>query len=655
MSNPSPLSGKKVQTFPINVTKEDHTSQYGNNTESFVPASATVISTPSDSLGDPLSETRNKKTNDYNAQHNNRSEKMREQWLMAKMQTMQEEIDGLREELKAREDFSYLDREITRLTKENIQLRLERTHVPPPTITELASIEVKNPYLNVEYETLRDKQARSDKQAKSESTAGSGTDFTFQTPNGSGVSLLSISSDIKSISSLRGSRMGLLGAFQFQGSEDDLITKHLVLELNPRLLLGQPAGLVAHILFMCVRYLDHAEERQRMKAVCKTLLLSVKSVLLKYSNDVDRVVFWLSTCSRFLSDLKQYSGEVRYGQQDSGKPLKHFDLTEFRGQVTQLCIAIQRRMIDIVQKDLSVLGFGGILEHQALDLGGEHEDGNDLDGFTNNLDDPNFISRDYISMNTALSDIHINEKGNNVNITDGKYANHTSDNALSTTSTFKTVSVDATSAWSENDRRERNPKKIPVDELIQYLQWLVDTMNGYYLAPDMIAQILGALMDYVASICMNEMLQKPSLCTDLRGLQISYNLQALNTWWRDQPGTNKGQFIALTQAARLLNMPKTTRKEIEVVCEQSCALNVSRLQRLLHMYRSPDGQAISSHILQQGLEQRWLMEQRKLEEPPPLLVDRKPPALSIPYDPKDVKLEDLAVPSFLHVNFLVKI
>ncbi|KNC73193.1 hypothetical protein SARC_14248, partial [Sphaeroforma arctica JP610] len=147
------------------------------------------------------------------------------------------------------------------------------------------------------------------------------------------MSLASMSADVKSQAMLRGDRKGMSGALQFSPDKDNLITKYLVLELDPRQLLGQPAGLVAHILFMCVRYLDLEEERDRMKGLCKSLLLSVKSVLLNNSSDVDRVVFWLSTCSRFLSDLKQYSGEAMYGQQDEGKPLKNFDLSDFRRQV----------------------------------------------------------------------------------------------------------------------------------------------------------------------------------------------------------------------------------------------------------------------------------------------------------------------------------
>ncbi|KNC78310.1 hypothetical protein SARC_09256 [Sphaeroforma arctica JP610] len=180
-------------------------------------------------------------------------------------------------------------------------------------------------------------------------------------------------------------------------------------------------------------------------------------------------------------------------------------------------------------------------------------------------------------------------------------------------------------------------------------------MNGYYLAPDMVAQILGILMDYIAVVCTNEMLQKPSICTDLRGLQISFNLQALSSWWRDQPGQGKAQLLTLTQAARLLTMPKSTVEDIQLICDQARALNVSRLQRLLHMYRDPEGNPIPASILQAGLEQRWLHEQRRVEEPPPLMLQPKPPGLTVSYTAKDIKLEDLVVPSFLRVPFLVKV
>jgi myosin-5 len=74
----------------------------------------------------------------------------------------------------------------------------------------------------------------------------------------------------------------MLGALEFGPGDDHLIIQRLVYDIDPIALVHdkkRSPGLAAHVFFMCIRYLDHIQEFERLQLMMETYIKAVDSTV----------------------------------------------------------------------------------------------------------------------------------------------------------------------------------------------------------------------------------------------------------------------------------------------------------------------------------------------------------------------------------------
>jgi len=98
-----------------------------------------------------------------------------------------------------------------------------------------------------------------------------------------------------------------LGMLKFNPSNQDLIVRKLVTDLNPEHVEKAMPGLPAHIMFMSIRYIDHVNQERLMQSYLTAIISSIKRRATEL--DIDNQAFWLANTYRLYCDMKQFSGD----------------------------------------------------------------------------------------------------------------------------------------------------------------------------------------------------------------------------------------------------------------------------------------------------------------------------------------------------------
>uniref|UniRef100_A0A8C9WR92 Myosin VC n=1 Tax=Scleropages formosus TaxID=113540 RepID=A0A8C9WR92_SCLFO len=141
--------------------------------------------------------------------------------------------------------------------------------------------------------------------------------------------------------------------------------------LKPRgVVVNMIPGLIAHILFMCIRHADYINDEGKIKSLMRAIIDSIKKVVKTHQEDFDMLSFWLSNTYQMLNCLKQYSGEedfMKYNTPRQNKNcLQNFDLSEYRQIISDVAIHIYHQFVTIMEKALMPLIVPGMLEHESL-------------------------------------------------------------------------------------------------------------------------------------------------------------------------------------------------------------------------------------------------------------------------------------------------
>jgi len=97
---------------------------------------------------------------------------------------------------------------------------------------------------------------------------------------------------------------------------------------------------------------------------------TVKKVVKKRQDDIETTVMWLSNTLRILHNLKQYSGEKTFKEDNTATQneqcLRNFDLSEYRQVLSDLAIWIYMAVIRYMEEKLQHKAVPAILEHEAI-------------------------------------------------------------------------------------------------------------------------------------------------------------------------------------------------------------------------------------------------------------------------------------------------
>ena len=165
---------------------------------------------------------------------------------------------------------------------------------------------------------------------------------------------------------MNGTGKNYLGMFKYSPQKEQLLLDILITNLDPQSALKFPPHLPAHVLFMCVRYIDEISDDVQVKSLLNNTIVSLKRVVKKAiaQQNIEVVILWLSNSIRMMTLLKQFCGEEPYGVLEES--LKNFDLSEYRQLLSDVAIWAYQCLIKQTEERIQPLIVPAVLEYEGL-------------------------------------------------------------------------------------------------------------------------------------------------------------------------------------------------------------------------------------------------------------------------------------------------
>ncbi|XP_075219084.1 dilute class unconventional myosin isoform X2 [Lycorma delicatula] len=381
-----------------------------------------------------------------------------------------------------------------------------------------------------------------------------------------------------------------MGMFEFHKGDDVVIIRHLVHDLKPSIAVNLLPGLPAYILLMCIRHTDFINDEEKVRALLIGYINMVKKVIRRRINEFETMVLWLSNTLRLLHNLKQYSGDKAFKEENTvtqnEQCLRNFDLSEYRQVMSDTAVWIYQGVIRYTESKIQPKAIPAILEHEAI-------------------------------------------------------------SGLSGSVRPRAPSVTESSVTVQHS----------LDLLLQELTSFHRVLVCHAVDPELITQVFQQLFYYICASSLNNLLLRKDLCHWSKGMQIRYNLSHLEQWARDQKLQHPQILETLApiiQASQLLQSRKTD-DDVVTACEMCNKMSPQQIIKLLNLYTPADDfeervpvsfiRKISQHLKGRGDS-----------HDKPLLMDTKfnfP--VRFPFNPSNIRLEDIEIPEVLNLPMLKKV
>lgn len=390
-----------------------------------------------------------------------------------------------------------------------------------------------------------------------------------------------------------------MGMFEYDKRDEMQIIRVLIYELKPRIAVTFLPGLPAYILYMCLRHTDHINDDEKVRSMLNNIVNGIKRVIKKRHEDLESTVLWLSNTLRLLHNLKQYSGDKAFQQENTPKQneqtLKNFDLSEYRQVLSDIAVWIYNASIKLMEEKVQPLIVPSILEHEAI---------------------------------AGLS-------GNKPGGMRGR----------------------AGSVARELDSPVEPQKAL--DLLLKEMTHFYRILAMFGTDPELITQIFRQIFYFICAGSLNNLLLRKDMCHWSKGMQIRYNLSHLEQWTRDMRLHENGvteTLAPIIQAAQLLQARKSD-EDVHSICDMCDKLSVSQIIKILNLYTPADEfeerVPISFiHKIQAKLQERAEGEQAQAT----LLMNTKFAfPVRFPFNPSSIRLEDIELPDSLNLTMLKKV
>ncbi|XP_071098869.1 unconventional myosin-Va-like isoform X3 [Haliotis cracherodii] len=387
-----------------------------------------------------------------------------------------------------------------------------------------------------------------------------------------------------------------LGMLEYKREDEGALLKNLILDLRAKFSSGQIPGLPAYILFMCVRHTDYTNDDEKVRSLLTGTINSIKKVVKKHPDDMERCTMWLANTCRLLHTLKQYSGEKTFQAENTPKQneqcLRNFDLSEYRQVFSDLAVWVYQGLIKVMQEMIQPNIVPAVLEHEAIA------------GLT----------------------------------------------------ASKPSGLRGRSSSTARDPDEDDSKMYSLDSLMRSLNSFMRIVTQHAVDPELVKQIFRQLYYFICAGALNNLLLRKDMCNWSKGMQIRYNISHLEQWLRDnklhESGAT-GTLDTVIQASQLLQARKTDA-DVESVCEMCSKLTLPQIVKILNLYTPVDEfeeRVPISFIrkIQEKLRNRegttnTLLMETKFSYP-----------VTFPFNPSSIAMETIEVPEQLHLGFLKRI
>jgi len=128
-----------------------------------------------------------------------------------------------------------------------------------------------------------------------------------------------------------------------------------------------------------------------------------------------------------------------------------------------------------------------------------------------------------------------------------------------------------------------------IDHLLFLLSKISKVLICFYVEESIARQILCELIRLLGVTAFNHLIMRKNFCTWKRGMQIQYNLSKLEEWC-DEHQIPEGalHLERLLQAAKLLQLNKSSPRDIEIIFDICFLLNPSQIKKFLSLYYPVD-------------------------------------------------------------------
>ncbi|XP_024227627.1 unconventional myosin-Va isoform X2 [Bombus impatiens] len=378
------------------------------------------------------------------------------------------------------------------------------------------------------------------------------------------------------------------GMFEFRKEDINIIIRHLVFELKPRIAVTLLPGLPAYILFMCIRHTDCVNDDEKVRLLLTAYLNAVKRVV-KKREDFDCSVLWFSNTLRLLHNMKQYSGDKPFQIENTPRQneqcLRNFDLSEYRLVLSNVALWIFNNIVTNLKERIQALTVPALLEHEAI------------------------------------SGLNSNKLGR-------------------------------PRSSSMGEEPESTQQKL--NKLLDELTLVYKTLQYHGVDPEIVVQLFKQLFYFMCASALNNLLLRNELCHWTKGMQIRYNLSHLEQWGRDRRLEAASEVLQpIVQAAQLLQARKTD-EDVNSVCEMCNKLTANQIVKILNLYTPADDFETRVPVSFIKKVQEKLSERGENNEQ--LLMDLMYSyTVRLPFNPSDIRLEDIEIPEVLHLPMLKKV
>jgi len=389
-----------------------------------------------------------------------------------------------------------------------------------------------------------------------------------------------------------------MGMFEYRKEDEHIIVRHLIHDLKPRVAVSLLPGLPAYILFMCIRHTDFTNDDDKVRSLLTATINTIKKVIKKRHEDLDTTVLWLSNTLRLLHNLKQYSGDKTFQAENTPKQneqcLHNFDLSEYRQVLSDIAVWIYQGVIRHLEERVQPMIVPAILEHEAISgLSGQKPGG----------------------MRGRASSV-VREPESPVDV------------------------------------------QKALDSLLQELSAFHRSLGFHGVDPELIIQVFRQLFYFICASSLNNLLLRKDLCHWTKGMQIRYNLSHLEQWIRDQrmQETNVPDTLQpIIQAAQLLQARKTD-EDVQSVCDMCDKLSMFQIIKILNLYTPADEFEERVPVSFIRKIQATLQERSEPQEQATLLMETKFSfPVRFPFNPSNIRLEDIEIPECLNLPMLKKV
>ncbi|XP_076169169.1 dilute class unconventional myosin isoform X2 [Ptiloglossa arizonensis] len=378
------------------------------------------------------------------------------------------------------------------------------------------------------------------------------------------------------------------GMFECRKEDINIIIRHLVIDLKPRVAVTLLPGLPAYILFMCIRHTDCINDDTKVRLILTGYLNAVKRVV-KKREDFDSSVLWLSNTLRLLHSMKQYSGDKPFQIENTPRQneqcLRNFDLSEYRVVLSNVALWIFNNIVTSFKERIQALTVPALLEHEAI------------------------------------TGLNTNKPGR---------------------------------PRSSSMGEEPESTKQKLNKLLDELSSVYKTLQFHGVDLEIVVQLFKQLFYFMCASALNNLLLRNELCHWTKGMQIRYNLSHLEQWGRDrelEPASEALQPII--QAAQLLQARKTD-EDVNAVCEMCNKLTANQIVKILNLYTPADDfetrvpvsfiKNVKAKLSERGENNEQLLMDLKYSYP-----------VRFPFNPSNIRLEDIEIPEVLHLPMLKKL